>query len=178
MKKSKVSVDQGKLRQRLGKSLPLSNKCQKTAIRCLCDSSRTINTREWTVIPETIRPAQRAHQPAGTAALYPQNSARHQVPLTLVHLTLKVKAWVAQSCPALCDPMDCSPLGSSVHGISQERILEWVAISFSRGSSWPRDWPCVSCIGRQVLYRWAPREAPHTNNWNMQITWNYRMRIN
>ena len=42
---------------------------------------------------------------------------------------------VAQSCPALCDPMDCSPSGSSVHGILQARILEWVAISFSRGIS-------------------------------------------
>ena len=42
---------------------------------------------------------------------------------------------VAQSCPTLCDPMDCSPPGFSVHGISQARILEWVAISFSRGSS-------------------------------------------
>ena len=40
---------------------------------------------------------------------------------------------VAQSCPTLCDPMDCSPPGSSVHGIFQARILEWVAISFSRG---------------------------------------------
>ena len=42
---------------------------------------------------------------------------------------------VAQSCPALCDPMDCSPPGSSVHGILQAEILEWIAISFSRGSS-------------------------------------------
>ena len=49
-------------------------------------------------------------------------------------------------CVWLCDPMDCSPPGSSVHGISQAGILEWVAISFSRGSSWPRDWTCVSCI--------------------------------
>ena len=46
---------------------------------------------------------------------------------------------VAQSCPTLCEPMDCSLLGSSVHGIFQARVLEWVAISFSRGSSWPRD---------------------------------------
>ena len=44
---------------------------------------------------------------------------------------------VIQSCPILCDPMDCSPPGSSIHGISQARILEWVAISFSRGSSSP-----------------------------------------
>ena len=46
----------------------------------------------------------------------------------------------------LCDPTDCSPPGSSVHGISQAKILEWVASSFSRGSSQPRDWLCVSCI--------------------------------
>ena len=46
---------------------------------------------------------------------------------------------VAQSCSTLCDPMDCSPLGSSAHGILQARILEWVAIPFSRGSSQPRD---------------------------------------
>ena len=47
---------------------------------------------------------------------------------------------VAQSCPTLCDPMDCTLPGSSVHGISQARLLEWVAISFSRGSSWPRNY--------------------------------------
>ena len=60
-----------------------------------------------------------------------------------------------QSCPTLCDPMDCIPPGSSVHGILQARIMERVAISFSRRSSQPRDWTCVSynsCIGRQVLY--------------------------
>ena len=50
-----------------------------------------------------------------------------------------------QSCPALWDPMDCSRSGSSVHGLSQARILEWVAISFSRGSPWPRDRTQVSC---------------------------------
>ena len=53
---------------------------------------------------------------------------------------------VTQSCLTLCNPMDCSPPGSSVHGILQERILEWVAIPFSRGSSWPRDQTWVSCI--------------------------------
>ena len=62
---------------------------------------------------------------------------------------------VAQSCPTLCNPVDCSLPGSSVHGILQARILEYVAISFSRESSWPRDQTCVSyvsCIGRWVLY--------------------------
>ena len=60
-----------------------------------------------------------------------------------------------QSCQILCDPIDCSPPGSSVHGIFQVRILDWVAISYSRGSSQPRDQThisCVSCIGRQILY--------------------------
>ena len=53
---------------------------------------------------------------------------------------------VTQSCLTLCNPMDCSPPGSSVHGILQARILEWVAISFSRGSSQPRDRTQVSRI--------------------------------
>ena len=58
--------------------------------------------------------------------------------------------------------MDCSPPGSSVHGMSQRGILEWIAISFSRGSSWPRDrihFFCVSFTGRQMLYHWGTREA-------------------
>ena len=59
---------------------------------------------------------------------------------------------VAQSCPTLCDPMDCSIPGSSVHGIFQARVLEWVAISFSRGSSQPRDQTQVLPHCRQTLY--------------------------
>ena len=55
----------------------------------------------------------------------------------------------------------CIPPGSSVHGISQGRILGWVAFSFSRGSSWPRDRTHVCCIGRRILYYlWAMWEAP------------------
>ena len=57
-----------------------------------------------------------------------------------------VRVLVAQSCPILWDPMDYSPPGSSVYGISQARILEWVAIPFSRGSPWPRDRTWVSCM--------------------------------
>lgn len=56
------------------------------------------------------------------------------------------------SCVWLSHPMDCSLSGSSDHRISQPRILEWVVISFSRGSSWSKDWTHVSCIGRQVLF--------------------------
>ena len=53
---------------------------------------------------------------------------------------------VVQSCLTFCDPIDCSPPDSSVHGILQARTLEWVAIPFSRGSSQPKDWTQVSCI--------------------------------
>ena len=70
---------------------------------------------------------------------------------------------VAQLCPTLCDSMDCSLPGSSIHGIFQARILEWVATSSSRGSSWPRDWTWVSSVsysGRQVLYTSTTWEAP------------------
>ena len=55
-------------------------------------------------------------------------------------------AKLLQSCLTLCDPMDCSLPGSSVHGISQARTLEWVALSFSRRSSQPQDRTCVSCL--------------------------------
>ena len=58
-----------------------------------------------------------------------------------------------------CGPLDCSLLGSSVHGISQARILEWIAIHLSRGSSQLRDRTHVSCIDRQILYLWATRKA-------------------
>ena len=68
---------------------------------------------------------------------------------------VKVNMLVAQACP-LCDPMDCSPPGSSVHGIPQAGILEWVAISFSRGSSQPRDQTQGSCIAG----RFFPSELP------------------
>ena len=54
-------------------------------------------------------------------------------------------AQLLQLCPPLCDPMDCSPSGSSVHGILQASILEWVALPSSRGSSQPRDRTCISC---------------------------------
>ena len=57
-----------------------------------------------------------------------------------------------QWCPTLCDPMDCSLPGSSVYGILQARILEWVAIPFSRGSSHPRDRTSVSCIGGWIFF--------------------------
>ena len=68
----------------------------------------------------------------------------------------------AQSCPTVCDPMDYSPPGSSVHGVLQARILEWVAISFSGGSSQPRDPTRVLCIAGNSLPLCPPRK-PHSS---------------
>ena len=83
-----------------------------------------------------------------------------------------VRAWMLSRI-WLCDPMDCSPPGPSVHGISQARILEWVPISFSRGSSWPRDQTHISCIAADSLplRHWGspssylqPLISSHTNH--------------
>ena len=77
-----------------------------------------------------------------------------------------MKVSVAQSCLTLWDPMDCNSPGSSVHGISQARILEWIAIAFSRGSSCPRDWILISLIMGRVFTFWAAniKSAPMTVN--------------
>ena len=70
-----------------------------------------------------------------------------------------VKVSVAQWCLHLCNSMDCSPPGSSVHGILQERILEWAVFPLSRGSSQPRDRTQVSC--RQILYHLSHQGSPN-----------------
>ena len=68
----------------------------------------------------------------------------------------------AHSCMTLCDPLDRIPPGSSVHGVFQERLLELVVISYSRGYSWPRDGTCIFNIGRQTLYHCATWDAGMT----------------
>ena len=73
---------------------------------------------------------------------------------------MKVKVLGTQSCRTLCDPTDRSPPGSSVHVILQARILEWVAVPFSRGSSQPRDQTQISCIVSRFFTIWAAREVP------------------
>ena len=79
-------------------------------------------------------------------------SPSHTVYTSLFSISASPFCSVTQSCLTLCDPMDCNLPGSSVLGISQARILEWVTISFSRGSSTPRDRTSVSCTGRQILH--------------------------
>ena len=85
---------------------------------------------------------------------------------THIYVCVCVHVKSLQSCPILWYPMDYSLPGSSVHGIFQARILEWDAISSSRGSSQPRDWTYISyisCIGLQILYHWATWEAHFLN---------------
>ena len=81
---------------------------------------------------------------------------------------------VAQLCLTLCNPVDCSPPGFSVHGVFQARILEWVAISFSRASSPPRDRTQVSCIGGRCFTLWATREAIWYIRWSHFITYIFK----
>ena len=66
---------------------------------------------------------------------------------------------ITQSCPTVCSTMGCSPLDSSAHGVFQTIILEWVAISFSMGSSWPRDWTHVSALA-DVFFTTQPTGKP------------------
>ena len=83
------------------------------------------------------------------------------------HTKVKVNVLVAQSCPILCDSMDCSPPGFSTHGILWARVLEWFAIPFSRGSSQPRDKTCLLHC-RQILCHCTTKEA-HKNHKNSPL---------
>ena len=74
----------------------------------------------------------------------------------------------------LCDPMDCSLPGSSVHGIFQAIVLEWTAISFSRGSSQPRDWTWASCTAGKFFTVWATRKACKQLNLNTWTEYKFR----
>ena len=85
-----------------------------------------------------------------------------QLLTTMNNATMKMNyelCSVAQSCLTLCESMDCNPPGSCVYGIFQVRILDWVAIFFSRGSSAPRDPAWASCIAGVSFTIWATREV-------------------
>ena len=98
-------------------------------------------------------------------ALTPEPPGKQELYILVCWCVCMCVCSVAQSCLTLCYPMDCSPPGSSVRGISPARLPEWVSISFSRRSSWSRDRTWVPCIGRWVLYHWATWEA-HISQWN------------
>ena len=102
---------------------------------------------DWVAFPFSRGPSRTRCEPwSPTLQAYsllnepPRKPLLYSRTLFLIHLVyVKVKVLVAPSCPTPCNPMNCSPPGSSVHGTLQARILEWIAISFSRGSSRPRD---------------------------------------
>ena len=87
--------------------------------------------------------------------LFPRFLLKIQLLTFLIHYML-----VTQSCPTLCNPMNCNPPGSSVHRIFQLRILEWIAIPFSRGCSQPRDGTWVSCIAGRFFYCLSHQGCP------------------
>ena len=89
----------------------------------------------------------------------------------LIMLLCLKSVLVTQSCLTLYNPMDCSPPGSPVHGILQARILEWVAISFSRGSYRPRDQTQVSCTAGGFFIVWATREAKALPDFMGEVNW-------
>ena len=84
---------------------------------------------------------------------------------------------ITQSCLTLCYLLGCNLPGSSVHGILQARILEWVAIPFSRESSWPKDWTQVSHIEGQFFTIWATREACYSVYFSLSIKKSFSMAI-
>ena len=84
------------------------------------------------------------------------------------YLSILCIVCVCSVVPDFRDPINCSPPGSSVRGILQAGISEWVAISFSRGSSWPRHWTdvfCLSCTGRRIFYHWRNVSYHTTTKW-------------
>ena len=111
------------------KAILQRRKPQRSEVIC---SSRTAKQESWDLNPEPQLPLC-CGLGAKDLALPPSSC-------------VSVKVFIAQSCSILCDPMDCSPPGSSGHGILQARILEWVAIPFYRESSQPRNENWVSCI--------------------------------
>ena len=151
----------------------------KPALRCLCPIKAERLT-VWSCLCPGLQPSRPAapelslHHPSPSSPLWLRTSSRrrpehqHQpCPPFLSYLPKKDPSCVCplliQSCPTVCEPMDGSPPGSSVHGILQAKILEWVAMPSSRGSSRPRDRTCtsyVSCIGRQVLYHLCHLGSP------------------
>ena len=99
----------------------------------------------WPQLPEFVSWATQGTNGGPWQGLWESNDIT-DVKCPVPCLVQKCEMLVAQSYPTLCDPIDCSLPGSSVHGILQARILDWVAIPFSRGSFWLRDRTYVSCI--------------------------------
>ena len=126
---------------------------------CLLSSSKTSRRPPtFQIIPQSHLRRQWQQWPSANICCLPDLRISCPTPGTHAWLT---PVFVTQSCLTLCDPVDCSPPGSLVHGILQARILEWVAISFSRGSPQPRDRTRVPHrICRQILYLLTHQGSP------------------
>ena len=136
----------------------LSEPFQSSMVASTMTQDKPLIERPLTLVPGwSLQAASSAQK---TASCVSQD--RNNLGISLVCCAKSLK-----SCPTLCNPMDCSPPGSSVHGIFQARILERVAMLSSKGSSWPRDQThisYVSCIGRQVLYHWHHLQSPRESS--------------
>ena len=123
----------------------------------------------WAACPRNQHPGRRVG-PHNTFSLWKGKGTMSwavlAIPTDFLFMASLVVVLFAQSCPTLCDPMDCNLPGSSVHGILQARILEWLAIPFSRGSSWPRNQALVSALQADSLLfelQWSPLSSLHIN---------------
>ena len=111
----------------------------------------------WAVTASVLQ--KRCPSPDLSLQLLVRSHANASLTLERAQTLESTVVWWWFSCSVLSNsynPMDSSPPGSSVHGISQARILEWGAISFSRGSSWPRDWMCIPCITGRLFTNEPP----------------------
>ena len=126
---------------------------------CSLQDLSSSRTRYWTCArkwkhPVLITGPSGNSQQVTNFNAYPPKGPQERWDNTCVKVKVS-ESEVAQSCPTLCDPVGCSLPGSSVHGIPQARILEWVAISFSRGSSRPRNRTQASCIVGRRFNLWT-----------------------
>ena len=124
-----------------------------------------INTFVFFLLKRNIQIQNKASR---ISALQELNFYIFAYPSYLIFLLCCVCAKSLQSCLTLCDPIDCSPPGSPIHGNLQAGILEWVTMPSSRGSSQPRDRNCLSyifCVSRQVLYHQCHLGSPHITSY-------------
>ena len=154
--------------RRRGKQLPLdfpytSWHTPKRRSKRLCSSLSQVCTaarREGRMVHLRISKTKSSYE--STLRSFPQKNTGYRIGEKYKDwkdMLGKVKMLVTQSCLTLCNPMDCSLTGSSVHGILQARILEWFSMTSSRGSSQPRDWTHVAHIAGRFFTIWATREA-------------------
>ena len=151
-------------------SLPCTGEGNGNQVQCSCLENPRDRGAWWAAVYGVAQSRTRWSDLAAAAAAALVWQTKNKV-TKLSHLSKfsqlrAVKVKVAQSCPTLCDPVD-----STVHGILQARILEWVPFPFSRGSSQPRDWTHVSCISRRFFTNWATKGELYVKL-KLTIFWN------